>query len=50
MQRSGLEWLFRLLCEPRRLARRYLVTNTLFLTKLAGAIARGGGRHSTAPP
>jgi len=31
MQRAGLEWLFRLLSEPRRLWRRYLVTNTLFL-------------------
>lgn len=39
MQRHGLEWLFRLCCEPRRLARRYLVTNTLFVTKLAGALA-----------
>ncbi|HJT35971.1 MAG TPA: WecB/TagA/CpsF family glycosyltransferase [Pirellulales bacterium] len=39
MQRHGLEWLFRLGCEPRRLASRYLVTNTLFVTKLAGAIA-----------
>ena len=25
MQRAGLEWLFRLACEPGRLARRYLV-------------------------
>ncbi len=31
MQRSGLEWLYRLLSEPRRLWRRYLVTNTLFI-------------------
>ncbi len=31
MQKSGLEWLFRLLAEPRRLWKRYLVTNTLFL-------------------
>ncbi len=31
MQRSGLEWLFRLLSEPRRLARRYLIDNTLFV-------------------
>ncbi len=30
MRRSGLEWLFRVLSEPRRLWRRYLVTNTLF--------------------
>lgn len=33
MQRRGLEWLFRLLQEPRRLWKRYLVTNTLFLCK-----------------
>jgi exopolysaccharide biosynthesis WecB/TagA/CpsF family protein len=50
MQRAGLEWLFRLLCEPRRLARRYLVTNTLFLAKLAGAIARSGGWHTAKRP
>jgi len=30
MQHAGLEWLHRLLSEPRRLWRRYLVTNTLF--------------------
>jgi N-acetylglucosaminyldiphosphoundecaprenol N-acetyl-beta-D-mannosaminyltransferase len=29
-QRVGLEWLFRLLQEPRRLWRRYLSTNTAF--------------------
>jgi N-acetylglucosaminyldiphosphoundecaprenol N-acetyl-beta-D-mannosaminyltransferase len=37
MQRSGLEWLFRLLQEPRRLFKRYVVTNSLFLWKLLGA-------------
>lgn len=31
MRESGLEWLHRLLSEPRRLWRRYLVTNTIFL-------------------
>ena len=31
MQRCGLEWLFRLCCEPRRLWRRYAVNNTAFL-------------------
>jgi N-acetylglucosaminyldiphosphoundecaprenol N-acetyl-beta-D-mannosaminyltransferase len=31
MQRSGLEWLFRLAAEPRRLWRRYLVDNPLFV-------------------
>ena len=49
MQRHGLEWLFRLWCEPRRLWRRYLVTNTVFLAKFALALAtwpfrRSGGR------
>lgn len=31
MQDRGLEWLHRLFTEPRRLWKRYLVTNTLFL-------------------
>ena len=34
MQRAGLEWLFRLVTEPRRLARRYLVYNAKFLQAL----------------
>ncbi|RZI86209.1 MAG: glycosyltransferase [Rubrivivax sp.] len=35
MQQRGLEWFYRLVCEPRRLARRYLETNSLFVAKLA---------------
>jgi N-acetylglucosaminyldiphosphoundecaprenol N-acetyl-beta-D-mannosaminyltransferase len=31
MQRSGLEWLYRLLQEPKRLFKRYFVTNSIFL-------------------
>jgi N-acetylglucosaminyldiphosphoundecaprenol N-acetyl-beta-D-mannosaminyltransferase len=31
MQRAGLEWLFRLLCEPRRLWKRYLQRNPRFV-------------------
>lgn len=31
MQRSGLEWVFRMITEPRRLWKRYLVGNSLFL-------------------
>lgn len=31
MQRSGLEWCFRLASEPRRLWRRYLVNNPVFV-------------------
>ena len=34
MRTAGLEWLFRLLLEPRRLARRYFVSNTVFLWAL----------------
>lgn len=30
-QHNGLEWLYRLGSEPRRLFKRYMVTNTLFL-------------------
>jgi N-acetylglucosaminyldiphosphoundecaprenol N-acetyl-beta-D-mannosaminyltransferase len=31
MQRTGLEWLHRICSEPRRLWRRYLVSNILFI-------------------
>jgi len=31
MQRNGLEWLFRFIKEPRRLALRYLVNNPIFI-------------------
>ncbi len=42
IQRSGLEWLHRLITEPRRLARRYVVSNTLFIL---GAAAQLIGRR-----
>jgi len=45
MQRNGLEWLFRLLTEPRRLWRRYLVNNPLFVL-LVLAQALGLRRYS----
>jgi len=35
MQRAGLEWLFRLLCDPLGMWRRYLRTNTRFIALLA---------------
>lgn len=35
MQRNGLEWLFRLGTEPRRLGWRYLKTNPVFLLRAA---------------
>jgi N-acetylglucosaminyldiphosphoundecaprenol N-acetyl-beta-D-mannosaminyltransferase len=50
MQRSGLEWLFRLLSEPRRLYRRYLLNIPLFayylgLEALGLRHSNGGRRH-----
>lgn len=42
MQKSGLEWMFRLLNEPRRLWRRYAINNPLFLWMvLLQAVGRG---------
>ena len=35
MSNAGLEWLFRLVREPRRLAHRYLVKDPRFLAVLA---------------
>ena len=34
MQQRGLEWLYRLLREPRYLWRRYLYTNTMFIISM----------------
>ncbi|WP_205756179.1 WecB/TagA/CpsF family glycosyltransferase [Labrenzia sp. 011] len=34
MQKCGLEWLYRTILEPRRLARRYLVTNPIALREI----------------
>jgi N-acetylglucosaminyldiphosphoundecaprenol N-acetyl-beta-D-mannosaminyltransferase len=38
MRRSGLEWFFRLLTEPGRLWKRYLINNPLFIIFLIGQI------------
>jgi N-acetylglucosaminyldiphosphoundecaprenol N-acetyl-beta-D-mannosaminyltransferase len=38
--RIGMEWLYRLVHEPRRLGRRYLVGNSLFLVVVARQLAR----------
>ena len=43
-QRLGLEWLFRLLQEPRRMFRRYAVTNTRFIALVGVAILSGHAR------
>ena len=45
MQRYGLEWIHRIIQEPRRMWKRYLVTNTIFVKLSLEAIirARFGG-------
>jgi N-acetylglucosaminyldiphosphoundecaprenol N-acetyl-beta-D-mannosaminyltransferase len=35
MQRTGLEWFFRLCTEPRRLGKRYVTTNAMFIARIA---------------
>ena len=45
MQRTGIEWLFRLASEPRRLRRRYAVTNTRFLLLAARQLLRPSVRR-----
>jgi N-acetylglucosaminyldiphosphoundecaprenol N-acetyl-beta-D-mannosaminyltransferase len=40
MQRYGLEWLWRLGLEPKRLFRRYAVTNSQYCVELAKAVVR----------
>lgn len=44
MRRSGLEWLFRLAHDPRRLARRYLIGNPSFVYQTARRQPIGPGR------
>jgi N-acetylglucosaminyldiphosphoundecaprenol N-acetyl-beta-D-mannosaminyltransferase len=39
LQRIGMEWFFRLVQEPRRLWKRYLVTNTQFIYHLLRSVA-----------
>ncbi len=39
MQRSGLEWVHRMAQDPRRLVKRYLVTNTIFAIKTMQELA-----------
>ena len=40
MQSIGLEWLFRLMQEPKRLWKRYLTTNTIFLVLFFKALLK----------
>ncbi len=41
VQEAGMEWLFRLVQEPRRLFARYLTTNSLFVLLLLRALVKG---------
>lgn len=45
MQDRGLEWLFRLASEPRRLWRRYLIAYSIY----AASVARASARRRAAP-
>ena len=40
LQKVGLEWAYRLYCEPRRLMKRYLTTNPVFIARAAGQLVR----------
>lgn len=53
MQHRGLEWLYRLYCEPRRLWKRYLFTNAVFVLLATGqwlASRFSGARPAAVPP
>jgi exopolysaccharide biosynthesis WecB/TagA/CpsF family protein len=43
LQRFGLEWLYRLTQEPRRLWKRYLVTNSIFVALVMKDMLKGLG-------
>jgi len=45
MQDAGLEWLHRLACDPRRLARRYLLGNPRFVAGVLGEHLRLRGHQ-----
>jgi N-acetylglucosaminyldiphosphoundecaprenol N-acetyl-beta-D-mannosaminyltransferase len=48
LQRLGLEWAYRLAQEPRRLFRRYLVTNAEFVGITLRDLRRRRGRRTGA--
>jgi N-acetylglucosaminyldiphosphoundecaprenol N-acetyl-beta-D-mannosaminyltransferase len=49
MQRSGTAWIFRLCQEPKRLWKRYLVTNSIFVRRLTAQYLRQRLRRARAP-
>lgn len=40
VRKAGLAWFYRLLCEPGRMWKRYLITNTIFLWLFCKALIR----------
>jgi len=48
MQRTGLEWFYRLCSEPRRLAGRYFKNNPVFVAKIAMQLS-GFKKYSLGP-
>lgn len=50
MQHAGLEWLHRLASEPRRLWKRYLVTNTVFVVMAIRQLVFGAGSKTSHNP
>ncbi len=50
VQRIGMEWLFRVAQEPRRLFWRYLTTNARFARMVAGAMLRPQDRSKSVKP
>lgn len=49
MQKSGLEWLYRVWQEPRRMWKRYLYTNTEFIYLIAKEILKKGALREAKP-
>ena len=49
-RRMGVEWLYRVFQEPRRMWKRYLVTNTLFLAMLSAEFFRSRVLRRPKPP
>ncbi len=46
MRKASLEWLYRLALEPRRLWKRYILTNTAFIWMVFGEIWKPRAKKS----
>lgn len=45
MQKGGLEWLYRIICEPRRMTSRYVSTNAAFFVMMVKALVFGKKKY-----